>query len=290
MQNASLLPFRLAVVDIDDTLLGCDKQISAANAIAVRTLQEQGVRVILASGRRHENMLRFHEQLGLTGLIVSSGGALVKDAETGNILHQCLVAADLAAELAIEGTARGMTLIYYRLDGVYVREKSGWTDLYQRRSGDELKVYGDLTRLAGDTPQKVIWCEQPEQIAQLLPHMKSYYDGRLEVITTEPEYIEFTALGVDKALGVAAVAKHYGIEPAQVVTFGDGNNDVPMLKWAGLGVAMSNARPNAKAVADLVAPPGDPETSLARAIALVLSNSKFTQDKFKTNGTNLRGL
>lgn len=274
MQKASL-PFRLAAIDLDDTLLGPDKQISAANAAAVRTLQEYGVRVILASGRRHENMLRFHQQLGLKGPIVSSGGALVKDAETGEILHQHPVPADLAAQLVVEGTAKGMTLIYYRSDGVYVCERTVWTDLYQRRAGEELIIYGDLTRLAGDTPQKIIWCDKPERVASLLPEMKSYYSGRLEVIITDPEFLEFTAVGVDKALGLAAVAKRYGIEPAQVLSFGDGNNDVAMLKWAGLGVAMSNARPSAKAVAALVSPPGDPEVSLARAIAMVLDNTRL---------------
>jgi hypothetical protein len=103
--------------------------------------------------------------------------------------------------------------------------------------------------------------------------MKSYYRGHLEVITTDPEFLEFTAVGVDKAVGVAAVAKRYGIEPAQVLTFKDGNNDVAMLKWAGLGVAMSNARPSAKALAALVSPARDPEVSLARAIAMVLEHS-----------------
>lgn len=269
-QKSSSFPFRLAAIDLDDTLLGPDKQISAANAAAVSTLRDREVRVILASGRRHENMLRFHQQLGLQGPIVSAQGALVKDAETSEILHQYPVPADLAAEVVVEGIARSMTLIYYHSDGVYVSEKNKWTELYQSRTGDAPTVYGNLTILASETPHKIIWCDAPSRIAALLPQMQARYEKRLYVVTTDPEFLEFIAVGVNKAVGVATVAKRYGIDSAQVLAFGDGNNDVAMLKWAGLGVAMSDARPSAKAAAALISPPGNPETSFARAVAAVI--------------------
>jgi hydroxymethylpyrimidine pyrophosphatase-like HAD family hydrolase len=202
----------------------------------------------------------------------------VKHAETGQILHEHLVPSDLAAEVLADGHARGMTQNYYHADGgLYVRERTRWTDLYQSRTGSDLVVFGDLMRLAGGSPQKIIWVTAPEQVATLFPEMEARYAGRLYVTVTDPEYLEFMTLGVNKAVGVAAVARHYGIEPAQVLAFGDGNNDVPMLQWAGLGVAMSDGRPSAKAAAALIAPPGDPETSLARAIAAVLDGNSSIQ-------------
>ena len=96
-------PFRLAAIDIDGTLLGPDSQLSSANAAAVVRLQESGIRVILASGRRHENMLRFHHLLRLEGPLVSCQGALVKNAETGEILHRDCIPAKLAAEVVCDG-------------------------------------------------------------------------------------------------------------------------------------------------------------------------------------------
>ncbi|MBC7804582.1 MAG: HAD hydrolase family protein, partial [Akkermansiaceae bacterium] len=72
-------PFRLAAVDLDDTLLGPDKEISAANYAAVHRLVEAGVHVVLASGRRHENMRRFYKELDLSsGWIVSCNGAMAR--------------------------------------------------------------------------------------------------------------------------------------------------------------------------------------------------------------------
>jgi hypothetical protein len=96
------------------------------------------------------------------------------------------------------------------------------------------------------------------------------YQAVLNITLTDPEYLVFTAFGVDKAVGLAAVAKYYDVEPTEVIAFGDGNNDVAMLAWAGFGVAMSNARPSAKRAAKLVASPGNPETSFARAMEMVL--------------------
>lgn len=271
-QKATQFPFRLAAIDLDNTLLGPDKQISEANAAAVQALRDRGVHIVLASGRRHENMLRFHQQLGLRGPIVSAQGALVKDAETGEILHQQTVPANLAAEIVANGPTHGMTIIYYRSDGVHVRDRNEWTDLYQRRAGETVIVHGDLSDLAGDRPQKVIWCGPPEQVTALFDPMQQHYAGRLDLIITDPEFLEFTATGVHKAVGLSAVAQRYGITPAQVLAFGDGNNDVTMLQWAGLGVAMSHARPSAHAVADLIAPPGNPETDFARAVDAVLKH------------------
>ncbi len=267
--------FRLAVIDLDDTLLGPDKQISAANAEAVHSLQARGLRVILASGRRHENMLRFHRALGLSGPLVSCGGALTQEAETGEILHEQRLPAELATKLVAEGRTCGLSVIYYHPERVYVQEQTPWTDLYQHRAGEAPTVH-DLSQLAGAMPLKLIWCGPPEQIAALLQPLQALYQGRLEVLTTDPEYLEFTAAGINKAVGLSAVVQRYGIEPAQVLAFGDGNNDVAMLQWAGLGVAMSHARPSAKAAAQWVAPAGDAETSFARAVASVF-NSHLAQ-------------
>ena len=274
-----MFPYRLAAIDLDDTLLGPDKKISAANVAAVQALRERGLRITLASGRRHENMLRFHRQLDLEGPIVSCNGALVMNAETGEVLHENRVPADLAAEVIADGTGRGITQNFYHTDGgLYVREKTQWTDLYQQRTGSEVTCFGDLTRLSGDSPLKILWIDEPESVARLFPEMEARYAGRLYVTVTDAEYLEFMALDVSKAVGVAAVAARYGLQQSEVLAFGDGNNDVPLLQWAGLSVAMDNAHPRAKAAARLMSPPGDPETSFARAVTAALAEAdQFSQ-------------
>lgn len=265
------LPYRLAAIDLDDTLLGPDKLISAANAAAVIALREAGVHVTLASGRRHENMLRFHQELGLQGPIVSCNGAQVRDAETNEVFAETLVPAALADEVIHLGDRLGMTQNYYHTNGsLYVREKDGWTELYQSRTGSDVTPTGDLVQFGGEHMLKVLWIGEPARISELYAELGPRYEGRLYVTITDPEYLEFMAPGVSKAAGLQVVAEHLHIPQSETIAFGDGNNDVPMLTWAGLGVAMDHGRPAAHAAAGLISAPGDPETGLARAIDALL--------------------
>lgn len=267
--------FRLAAMDLDDTLLGPDKQISSENAAAVCELRERGVRVVLASGRRQETMIQFHRALSLDGPIISSQGALVRDAETGCTLHRKCIPARIASELVAQATAVGVTLVYYHMDAIYIAERNRFTDLYESRGGDAVEVCGDLNRLSGKTPLKVIWLDEPACIAAHLIEASLHYRDALELVVSNPEYLEFTAFGINKATGLEVVARHYGIDRSEVLAFGDGNNDAAMLRWAGTGVAMSVATPDAKAAATFTAPPGPANTSLARAVGEILKDSLY---------------
>jgi hypothetical protein len=264
------LPFRLAAIDIDGTLLGPDSQMSAENIAAVDRLHRHGIRVVLASGRRHENMLHFCDRLQIEEPLISCQGALVKNEKTGRIIHKHTIPAKLAAEAVRDGLAQGMTIIYHKMDGIYISERNSFTDLYHARGGDPL-IEGTLEDLNGGEPLKLIWLNTPQKIALQLPGVRARYHGCLETVMTYPEYLEFIDMGVSKAVGVAAVAGEYGINRGEILAFGDGDNDVSMLEWAGYSVAMSESTPAAKAAASAVAPPGDPATSLARAIDSILS-------------------
>jgi hypothetical protein len=273
----------LAAVDLDDTLLGLDKTISPANQEAVQSLQARGVHVVLASGRRHSNILRFHEQLGLGSddPIVSCNGALVQTARTGRVLLRHPLPVPFAREVLAEGARRKMTQNYYHPDGnIYIRERTPWVALYEERTGSrDLIVWGDLSSLlvgdataAAAAPLKIIWVDHAARIADLFGQMAERFavPGHLYVTVTDPEYLEFMAPAVNKAEGLAVACAACGVAQSATLAFGDGNNDAEMLRWAGLGVAMPNARDSAKAAADLVAPPCDPETAFARAVAAVL--------------------
>ncbi len=270
-------PYKLAAIDLDDTLLGPDKIIGPENAEAVARLTRAGVQCVLASGRRHENMTRYARLIGLIGPVVSCNGALVK-IDRGEVLHEKLVPPPLAAQIVAEGDARGITQNYYHIrGGLYVREENAWTDLYEGRTGSRVIPHPPLTDFGGEGCLKVLWVDNHERITALQAELTARYGDRLYITTTDPEYLEFMALGVSKAVGVEVVAHHFGVNQHEVLTFGDGNNDVEMLQWAGLGVAVGHARPAARAAADLIADEGNPETAFARAVEKVfahVANSK----------------
>ncbi|MEY5009208.1 MAG: Sugar phosphatase YidA [Verrucomicrobiota bacterium] len=263
--------FRLAAMDLDDTLLCPQKRISPENCAAVSRLQDLGIRVLLASGRRHESMVRFHQELGLDTILVSCQGALVRANDSGHVVHRQSLDPASAAELVAEAARENATLAYYHSDGVYVARKNAFTDIYQSRGGEPLIECGDLQSLAGESPFKIIWIDHPAQTRQRFESGLSRYRGKFELVITCPEYVEFNACGVHKAAGLAAAAAHYGVPPEEVLAFGDGDNDVSMLEWAGFSVAMTVSTPAARKAAKAVAPAGPCPSSLARAVDLALA-------------------
>ncbi|QEH32529.1 Sugar phosphatase YidA [Aquisphaera giovannonii] len=265
MANATF-PYALAAIDIDDTLVGPDKRIGRANRRAVGRLRDLGCRVILASGRRHANMLAYCEELGLDDYVVSSHGARVEHPRTGEILHRAWLDSDLAASLVAEGLDRGHTVMLWLAEGIYAQAETRWVDAYRRATGNDPVTVADLRALSGRPAEKVTWSAEPERIAAHLAELSARRDPRVCALTTDDWCIELTAREAHKADGVAAVASSAGIPREAVLAFGDGNNDVSMLSWAGLGVAMPHGRPSARAAARAVAADGDPESALARAV------------------------
>jgi Cof subfamily protein (haloacid dehalogenase superfamily) len=262
--------YQIAAVDIDDTLLGRDHAISAENSRAVARLLAAGVHVVLASGRSHANMLPFHRALGLKGPLISAQGAVVRDAESGEVwLCEPMDVADVRL-VTHEGRRRGFAVQHYALDAVWTEGRNRWSDRDQALNADPQRPVADL--LAGDLQvvTKVMWISDPDAIAAAAPELQVLCGARLSVVVTHPSYLEFGRSDVTKATGLATVARRLGVPASRVLAFGDGNNDAPMLAWAGLGVAMPHGRPAAHEAARRIAPGGDPETALARAIAHVL--------------------
>jgi hypothetical protein len=266
--------FSLAAVDIDDTLLGRDGRVSRENAAALADLRRRGVLVVLASGRSHANMLPFHRELGLgDGPIISAQGALVADAEPPRaVWHATPLASAVVAEVTADGLARGHGVAQYRTSAVYIQARTSWTDYDESRGFEPQRLVPDLGALddATDPVLKVMWLDDPDRMAAATPLATARYEGRAIVTPTDLPYLEFSAPDATKATALATVAARLGVPRERVLAFGDGNNDAPMLAWAGLGVAMDHARPAALDAASLVAPAGDPQTALARAVAAAL--------------------
>lgn len=270
MSDANEFPFQLAAIDLDGTLLGPDKKIGSANAEAVRRLRDAGVQVVIASGRRHQNSLRFHQELGLNGPIIACQGGLIRNGETGQVLDARCLPEQVADQLVGEGDALGLDVIYYHLEHLYVGARhSRWLELYKARVGEKPDLLPDLHSLAGQKALKIVWYAEPSKAALLRTEMAARYEGQADVLSTEMENLEFMPVGVNKATALARIADELQIRPEAVLAFGDGENDVAMLQWAGLGVAMSNGNAVAKTAAKLVAPEGPAESDFARAVDAV---------------------
>ncbi len=261
--------YRLAAVDLDDTLLGPDKTISPENRQAVRRLQEAGLLVIIASGRRHQNSIRFQRELDLHGPIIACQGGLLRDGDSGNVIEAHFLPQAVAQSILAETRHSEVHVIYYHLDHLYVAERHNpWIDLYEQRVGEKTEVLPDLEKLGGRRALKIVWYGDPAELQNQRKAMEIKYHGKSDVFSTERENLEFMPRGVNKATALAKVAEELGIAPSQTMAFGDNENDIQMLRWAGCGLAMAHGKPEAKAAASLVSPDGPRETAFARAVAL----------------------
>ena len=264
--------YRLAAIDIDDTLVGPDKQVSRENREAIDRLQAAGCRVVLASGREHHSMAIYQQRLGLDDFVVANQGALVMHPGSGEQIWRRPVSPVLAAELLARGRAEGFDVLLATDEGFVAGPASPWVvHNFAERDGT-LQVHArDLDDEVTRGPLKVLWFGETADVQAFSRTMTSELGASAEVVITTAHLLEFNAPDATKATGVAAVARHYGIAQADVMAFGDSHNDVPMLRWAGLGVAMPHALPEAHAAADLSAPEADPHCALAVVIDLLLA-------------------
>ncbi len=232
-------PFRLAAIDLDGTLLGPDKNIGPENAAAVQRLRDNGVTVIIASGRRHQNSVRFQRQLGLSGPIIACQGGLIRDGESGNVVEAHFLPQTVTRQIISDAESNDIQPIYYHLDHLYVpAHNNQWIDLYEARVGERAEILPEAgLDQSGLRALASFGNGDPGTLAKVRPEMSARYSDKADVFSTERENLEFMPRGINKATALAKVAADYGIRQGEVMKrSGDGGeNDVAMPAWARHG-------------------------------------------------------
>ncbi|MBX3228784.1 MAG: Cof-type HAD-IIB family hydrolase [Labilithrix sp.] len=258
---------RLAFVDLDGTLLGPDRRVSAENERALARLRAAGCEIVLASGRHHRNILAL-AAVGADGWILSSHGVVVRHARSDEAILEMGIAFDDVVALCRIARDRELSVIAYHRDGAFIEARTRWTETYAEKTGWSPPV----VRFDSLDPrgfQKVLLSDEPARIAELHASLPAELSARHHAVITEPELLELLARGANKATGAAALAARLGA--SDTLAFGDGNNDVELLAWAGRSVAMAHGREAARRAAKHVTEPGAPETAFARAVEIVLA-------------------
>lgn len=266
MKLESRTRMKLAAVDLDGTLLGPDGQVSEENRQAVQRLQNAGVQVMLASGRHYQNMQGFAGQLpGVQWLVSCQGGELSDTARKVVLNREFLPAISVRKTLEL-GRSLGLSSVAYTIDGVY--------------TGPDVDAGLEFyTNLAGIPPHqvpigkfleqpifKVIWIgEEAADIDRAHGRLNGLATA-VQPVRTHQRLLEFMPVGISKASALKIMASRLDLTPAEVITFGDGDNDVSMFAWAGVSVAMPHGWPAAIRQATHVAPEGPAESAFARGV------------------------
>jgi Cof subfamily protein (haloacid dehalogenase superfamily) len=217
------------------------------------------VHVILVTGRMFRAVKRYALEASLDDPVVCYQGAVVAEPRTGSWLRHVPIPLDLARETIAALNEEGFGMNCYVDDELYVAEITPGARQYAEFQDIELHPVGDLLAWLEEPPTKLVVIDEPTVLDELEARMKARFDGRLFISKSLPYFLEFAAPGVTKGAGLQFVAERLGFVAERTVAFGDGENDIELLEWAGYGVAVENAHERVKALADLVCPRVDEE-------------------------------
>ncbi len=261
MSPASTAGIELLIVDIDGTIAGKSNQVTTRVKQAIRDAQSLGVKVGIATGRMYKSALRFHHEIGADVPLMAYQGAWIQDPATGVTHRHNPVPVEIARELIDyfeqPHLLDKLSIHVYRDDCLYVRRIDADTELYIGRSGIGVTPIPDLREVLTDRPTKILAMSEDTALIQtLLQDLRQQYSqSELHVTTSVPIFLETTQAGVNKGTAIDFVATELlGIATEKVMAIGDNYNDVEMLSYAGIGVAMGNAPEDVRQIADWVAP------------------------------------
>jgi 5-amino-6-(5-phospho-D-ribitylamino)uracil phosphatase len=278
--------YRLLAIDIDGTLVNSHSELTPAVRAALARAGEAGMHVVLATGRRYSHALPMVETLGIDVPLVTASGALVKDPVDHRTLYQAAFEPHVLLEalkivdrcgfdpvVCTDTFSQGFDYYLVRPEvrtpelEYYLAKNPGrgrfWPDLLGAPPAGIFSIFSTGTHEQMQSVEAALHRALPNQLHTNVLHPPKYIGF----------FTEIAPVGVTKWSAIQRLAHQWGIADAEICAVGDDVNDIPMIRAAGLGVAMGNAIPSVKAAADRIAP-GHDEDGLAAVVEWVLEKDE----------------
>jgi len=264
---------KLLAIDLDGTLMNSKKQISKANVEAIHRARQQGLHVVLVSARSPFGMSPSLQTLGLDEILIAYNGAYALDLPSQKVLIDQPLAREDAHALVHTFRRHDLYAGYYAADEWYVEKVCAEMDWEAQSLKRQPEVVEDLTARDLPVPHKIILIDLEESgrlhaclkdIREELSHINAHFSS--------PRSLEINHERATKARALEIIADMLELQAQEVAAIGDGENDVSMLGYAGMGVAMGNAPSHVQAAADLTVGSND-QDGVAQAIAHILQKS-----------------
>lgn len=248
----------LLALDLDGTLIDERMVIPDQVRWAVSQAQERGVIVTLATGRMLEATLPFARELHIEAPLICYQGGLIQARDASSPIYRATMDPDVALDALAwhrDSNEYDWHMVLYADDALFISERRYSKSFYRDLLGKNLRWVDDLAAVVSrHEPVKFLFVAEPREADQIEAAMRQRFEGRLEVVRSHAYFVEGNPPGVSKGNALSRLANHLSVPQARVMAVGDQGNDVAMIRWAGIGVAMGNANLAAKAVADWVAP------------------------------------
>jgi Cof subfamily protein (haloacid dehalogenase superfamily) len=230
-----------------------DGRLHERTVQALRATRAAGLDVIVVTGRMAQSVRRYLEPAELDEPVICYQGAVVADAD-GRWLRHEPIPLELAREAIAAVEAEGYSPNVYVDDELYVSAVTEAARNYAEFQRIEIRAVGPLLDWLARPPTKLVCVGDPEKLDGVELRLKALFGERMYISKSLPYFLEFAAPGITKGAGLDFLAAHMGFTPERTIAFGDGENDVELVQWAGYGVAVENAHPRVKAVADWICP------------------------------------
>lgn len=242
---------KMIATDIDGTIYSAAKGFSPKVRECIKKLTENGVKVVLVTGRMHSSAIHVAKELGLETPVISYQGGLVKDINN-KTLYQENLPSDYAKSIIKWANANNIHINLYINDKLYVEQDN---DIIKTYTCDKFIDYNvcPFEDLEINNVNKILAIDytNAERVTDWVNELKSKYP-ELFIVKSTPYFCEIGSSKAKKSCGVEHLCKLWGLKKDEVLTIGDQNNDIDLVQAGGIGVAMGNATDELKCCADYI--------------------------------------
>jgi hypothetical protein len=268
------MAYKLVALDIDGTIKAHLESISDHTLSVISMVQNAGVKVTLATGRMSGSALAIAKELDINSPIISSQGAMIVSPSN----RKCIWHKPLTPKMALEAlealSDSQIEVLLYLKDNVYTTRDTPWVRSYGKRNLGKLYFTDDLRNLANKSPTRIVAFGDESEIAEISRCLNKFFINRLHVTRSLPHFYEILNPHAGKKNALEWLCNISQIRQDETVAFGNGYNDIEMVSWAGMGVAITESPPELLEVADVVAPPVN-KNGLAVILSRLLDQNAF---------------
>jgi len=249
------MTYKMIVLDLDDTLLRADQTISNRNKEALMQAQQEGKKVVLASGRPTLGMVSYADELFLADyesyILSFNGGKIINCHSKKDFFSQTL-SVEAVQRLHDISTRENVYIHTYVGDEIITAEENPYTTIESELTGLPITVVDSFMDGVTEPVVKVLMVGEPEHLKKVEKKLQAELGEEFSVMRSKPYFLEFTDKGITKGTSIEKLINEFGIKREEVIAVGDSYNDQEMIEFAGLGVAMGNAPDDIKKISDYI--------------------------------------
>ncbi len=244
--------YKLLALDMDGTLLTSKGTISEKTLEAIHAAQEKGVLVTASTGRPLQGVDKYNGQLNIDGPVILYNGAMIVHITTREILFEQNLRTEDARKILELGRKYNTTMCIWSRNQLYGNVLNERIHEYKKLSGVEPLLVEDYEALLEQGITKILWNDEISRIKEFEELLENANLEEVTYCTSKPIFLELFSSKVSKSVAMEKIGELFNVNQEEMISIGDGENDLPMIEYAGLGIAMGNAPLSVKEKADAV--------------------------------------